>query len=83
VSAVVHVEVLGHLIFFMPEETRSGSRATSSVPVGTPAIDVPSTLGIPKHEVQAVVVNDTAVTDPGITLDASDRVVIMPVVISG
>lgn len=82
-SEMVPVEVLGHLIFFMPDETRSGSRATARVTAGTPAIDVPSLLGIPKHEVQAVVVNDTAVTDPGIKLGPSDRVVILPVVVSG
>ena len=82
-SAVVHVEVLGHLIFFMPEEMRSGSSATASVTAGTPAIDVPGILGIPKHEVQSVVVNGTAITDPGTRLDPSDRVVILPVVVSG
>ena len=58
--------MLGHLMFFMPPETRNGSKAAASVPVGTTIGDLPGMLGISKHEIQAVLVNETAVTDPEI-----------------
>lgn len=79
----IQVEVLGHLIFYMPPESRTGTKAASSVPAGTSVGHLVDMLGIPKHEVQAVLVNGVAVSDPAASLGPSDRVVIVPIISGG
>lgn len=82
-SARVQVEVLGHLIFYLPEDLRNGTRAVASVPSGTAVGHLPEMLGIPKHEVQAVLVNGAVAGDAAASLGPSDRVVVLPVISGG
>lgn len=79
----VQVEVLGHLIFYLRAGARAGTIARATAPVGTAVSHLPELLGIPKHEIQAVLVNGTSVSDPSHALGAKDQVVILPVISGG
>ncbi len=80
---MTQVEVLGHLIFYLPAEARNGTVARTTVPSGTAVGHLPELLGIPKHEIQAVLVNGVSVNDPSIALGPSDQVVVLPVISGG
>ncbi len=79
----IEVEVLGHLIFYLAPECRNGSAAFVSVPVGTRVNDVPDLLGIPRHEIQAILVNGDSPRDPSITLGPQDKVTVLPIISGG
>jgi len=82
-ATTVEVEVLGHLIFYLPAESRRGTKATVPVPSGTAVGHLPEMLGIPKHEIQSVLVNGATITNPATALGPSDRVAILPVISGG
>lgn len=79
----VRVEVIGHLIYYFPETTRQGARVTTTVPSGTAVGYLPDLLKIPRHEIQAVLVNGVLVRDLATTLGPDDQVVILPIVSGG
>lgn len=82
-EASVSVEVLGHLIFFLPPQTRDGAKATATVAVGTAVGYLPDMLGIPPIEIQSFVVNGQVISDPSFVLGRNDTVVILPVISGG
>ena len=79
----VQVEILGHLIYFFPEAIRHGTRVTTTVPSGTAVGYLPDLLNIPRHEIQAILVNGVAVRNLAATLGPGDRVVVLPIVSGG
>lgn len=82
-TATLEIEVLGHLIFYLPSESRNGTKATVKVPAGTAVGHLPELLGIPKHEIQSVLVNGATANNPATMLGPSDRVVVLPVISGG
>jgi molybdopterin converting factor small subunit len=79
----VSVEVLGHLVFYLPPESRKGAAAKSSVPPGTRLGNLADMLGIPPADIQSFVVNGETVFDPSYVLASGDTVVILPVISGG
>ena len=77
------MEVLGHLIYFFPEPMRCGARVTTTVPSGTAVGYLPDLLNIPRHEIQAILVNGVVVRNLAATLGPDDQVVVLPIVSGG
>lgn len=81
--APVEVRVLGHLIYYLPAETRQGTEAVATVPEGTALWNLSSLLGIPEEEIQSFVVNGQVTHDRSRVLGLGDTVVVLPVISSG
>jgi molybdopterin converting factor small subunit len=79
----VEVQVLGHLIYYLPPVSREETKAVATVPVGTALGCLPGLLDIPHFEIQSYVVNGQAVTDLSRVLGRGDTVVLLPVISSG
>lgn len=79
----VTIEVLGHLIFFLPPEARHGTAARLYVEPGTTIEDVVSRIGIPSSEIGTVLVNGVSPNSQKDHLGPGDRVVIVPVIFAG
>lgn len=79
----VPVEVLGHLIYYLPKGLRGGISARTTVPSGTAVGHLPEILGIPREEVQSVLVNGVVVKEPSAMLSPHDRVVVLPTISGG
>ena len=82
-AVTVDVEVLGHLIYYLPAESRNGATARTTVPTGTAVGHLAELLNIPRHEMQAILVNGVSVTDPAASLGPADHVVILPIISGG
>jgi sulfur carrier protein ThiS len=82
-ATTIEIEVVGHLIFYLARELRKGTGARVAVPVGTTVGNLPELLGIPRHEIQAVLVNGAIVADPSATPGPKDQVVVLPVISGG
>jgi len=80
---MVGIEVLGHLIFYLPTEFRNGNVAIVSVPVGTLVGQLPDLLGIPRHEIQAILVNGDTARDTATALKPHDKVTVLPIISGG
>ncbi|MGE5580431.1 MAG: MoaD/ThiS family protein [Bacillota bacterium] len=80
---MVGIEVLGHLIFYLPSESRKGNVAIVSVPVGTTVGQLPDLLSIPRHEIQAILVNGDTARDPSAALGPHDKVTVLPIISGG
>lgn len=79
----VNVEVLGHLIFYLPVHSRDGAKARAEVPVGTTLERIPDMLGIPPVEIQSFVVNGETISNSSFIVRRGDAVVILPVISGG
>lgn len=80
---MVTVQVMGHLIYYLPKEQRDGARACAQVPSGTALGYLPDMLSIPRHEIHGFIVNGRPVNDMATVLGPGDVVVILPVVSGG
>jgi len=77
------VEILGHLIFYLPPESRQGTKSQVKVSPGIALGYLPDLLGIPRGEVQAFILNGNSVQDMSIVLGPEDHVLLLPIISGG